>query len=238
MIYLSVIIPAHNEADRIGWTLDKIIFHLQDQGCAGQAEILVVENGSTDNTAEQVEHKMLHCPWLRLLRTVRADKGHAVRAGMLAARGRWRYMADADLSTDIQHLWEFFRIANRGHEIVIAHRDPVINQTRSRAIMSTIFHALTSIVLPGIKDTQAGFKLFSSSAAEAVFSRAEILGWAFDVEILWIARMLGLSVGQVSVPWINHGGSKVKPLTGLIMMRDVIRIIGHDYKAGHELQTV
>lgn len=226
MMDLSVIIPAHNEADRIEWTLDKTIFHLQDLGANMQAEILVIENGSTDETAEIVEHKQVSCPWVRLLRMARADKGLAVRAGMLAARGDLRYMADADLATDIQHIWDFLRIANKGHQIVIGHRDPIINQTKHRAVMSKVFHWCSSLLLPDIHDTQAGYKLFTAEAARAVFNRAQIYGWAFDVEILYIAKQLGLSIAEVKIPWINRSGSKVKPMDSVYMLRDLIRIWG------------
>ena len=230
MVKLSVIIPAYNEQARIQDTLDRCISFLGRQ--LYQSELIVVENGSTDETAQLVRMKQLDCSWLRMIQLDEGDKGQAVRAGMLQAQGELRYMADADLSTDIGELRRFIGLKYQtGADLVIGVRDPIIGQTKLRELMSRGFGLATGLLLGfGYPDTQAGFKLFSASAAEQIFGRLQVMGWAFDVEVLHLAQQLDLSVAQLPIPWLAQPGSKVRPLVPLRMLLDLARIRASSYE--------
>ena len=234
MINLSIIIPAHNEADRIQLALDQLI------GFLGPAsEILIVENGSTDQTAALVDQYIQargRCPWpdLRLIQLAQGDKGQAVAAGMMAAAGRWRYMADADLATPIDEVDKFIRtmISTRA-DIVIGNRAAPQDQTAARRLMSQGFKALACWALAkSYEDTQAGFKLFSARAAELIFPRLKVHGWAFDVEVLLIARQHRMRVVELPIRWQHQPGSKLNLMDPARMLLDVARIKIAHYETG------
>jgi len=234
MTYLSIIIPAHNEAARIQGSLEKIRQYLRwraDQSNIklGGAEVIVVENGSTDNTAELVREFQAQQIWpqIKLIRQAVGDKGRAVKAGMLAASGKYRYMADADLSTPIEQLGKFLRYAgDLRADVVIGNRAQVENQTLARSIMSLGFKAAANITLgfPPYSDTQAGFKLFTAEAAEQLFPRLRVFGWAFDVEILLLAQRLRYRVVELPIPWRREAGSQVNAAVPFRMLLDLARI--------------
>ena len=236
MINLSVIIPAHNEAGRIIKTINAVDQFLKYRPYI--SEIIIVENGSTDNTAELIKDYQESLdpdpnPMIRLIRQPDGDKGRAVAAGMLAADGYCRYMADADLSTPIWILEDFiYTMKHYKADIVIGHRHNAQGLTLIRQIMSKVFGQATKMILgPGIKDTQAGFKLFSSRAARQIFPLLKIYGWAFDVEVLFIAKQLGLEIQQMPIPWESQPGSKVKATDPLNMLMDLGRIKrAHNYE--------
>ncbi len=195
----------------------------------GGAEIIVVENGSTDNTADLVrEFQAQHIwPQIKLIRQSMGDKGRAVKAGMLAAEGEYRYMADADLSTPIDQLSKFIRYAgDLQADIVIGNRAQIENQTLARSIMSLGFKAAANLTLgfPTYSDTQAGFKLFTAEAAEQLFSRLRVFGWAFDVEILLLAQRLRYRVVELPIPWRREAGSQVSAAVPFRMLLDLARI--------------
>jgi len=225
--YISVIIPAHNEAARITATLEAVRDYLYYR--CRDSEIIVVENGSSDNTAALVmEYIAAHSPWpaVKLIRRDVGDKGRAVKAGMLAAGGDYRYMADADLSTPIDQLGYFILLARgSGADLVIGNRMLISNQTKTREILSNGFNAAANITLGRIySDTQAGFKLFTASAAESLFSRLKVFGWAFDVEILLIAQQQGLKVVELPITWRREPGSKIRAGDPFKMLADLARI--------------
>lgn len=227
MTKLSVIIPAHNEAARICQTIDQVMDFLAHQPYL--SELIIVENGSRDATAEFVSDlQVIYPPFspLRLIQLDEGDKGQAVKAGMLEARGELRYMADADLSTEIQQVTNFIGLRYQTDaDIVIGVRDPIYGQTKLRQIMSDGFSVARSSILDlGIQDTQAGFKLFTAAAAEMIFPKLQIMGWAFDVEVLYLAQQLGLSVAELPIPWTAQPGSKIKPLDPVRMLLDLARI--------------
>ncbi|MFH1591152.1 MAG: dolichyl-phosphate beta-glucosyltransferase [archaeon] len=229
-ISLSVVIPAFNEEQRLKESLLRIISFLKRQ--KGTSEILVVDDGSTDRTATVAKSasplvKVLSVPENR-------GKGHAVRAGMLAAKGMRILFSDADLSTPIEDLALLERHL-KSHDIVIGSRNlsgsmVETKQPWYRQLAGKLFSLFTRIViLPGIKDTQCGFKLFSKSAARVIFSRARLDGFAFDVEALYLARKLKYRIAEVPVHWYNSPQSKVRMFADPFKMAlSIFGIYGND----------
>lgn len=219
---LSIIVPTLNEADRISTCLFQLS-KLQP------LEIIVVDNGSTDTTAQNVDrwarHKLLPCD-LRLIQLPKPGKGAAVRAGMLAAKGAICYMADCDLSTPASYVLDFLLMMRTCKaDVVIGSRGlrkSLVSQSARRALSGWVFHALTSLLLPDIKDTQCGFKMFTRQAAKTIFSNLQLEGLAFDVEVLLEARRLGYKVVEMPVMWIEDPQSRVHVVRdGIRMARDL-----------------
>jgi len=219
---LSIIIPTLNEHDNI---LDCLY---QLSACQPK-EIIVVDNGSTDDTADLVDYwcrfRVLPCE-LRLIRQPKPGKGSAVRAGMMAAAGKYCYMADCDLSTPAEALVDFlvFQRVSNAAVVIGSRRMPKSRVTQSprRAVSGLIFHALTNLLLPGIRDTQCGFKLFTHQAAQAIFSGISTEGLAFDVEVLLEARRLGYKVVEMPIKWVEGSKSRVHIVKdGIKMARDL-----------------
>jgi dolichyl-phosphate beta-glucosyltransferase len=215
---LSIVIPAYDEERRIGHTLGALDAYLAGAGVS--YEILVVDDGSRDGTVALVRGLARHARRLRCLEsTPNRGKGHAVRLGMLAARGQVRVMYDADGSVPPE---ELPRIVNpvRLAEVDIAigsryaagarvaRRQPWYRRWWSRLANRVVQRALVR----GVEDTQCGFKAFSADAAEAVFARARVDGWAFDLEALALARRLRLSLREVAVSWRDDPRSRIHPL--------------------------
>jgi dolichyl-phosphate beta-glucosyltransferase len=223
--YLSVIIPAHNEARRLPACIEQTIHYLFRTSY--QYEIIVVENGSTDDTWKICEKYRGIYGHFFPLRLPQRGKGAAVRAGMLAASGRYRLFMDADLSTplrEIAHALEHIRKS----DIVIGSREmdrSSVKSTFHRRFIGRIFHALITDLVPDIHDTQCGFKMFRDYAAMQLFGEQKLTGMAFDVELLWLARLRGYSVREMPVQWTHDSDSRVR-LVGdsLSMLWDVVNI--------------
>jgi glycosyltransferase involved in cell wall biosynthesis len=214
---LSVIIPAYNEAQRIGPTLDDVIAWLRRQPLPH--ELYVVDDGSEDETCAVVQKRLEDLAFARLIRTPEnRGKGHAVRTGMLAARGDLRLFMDADNSTPIAELDGLLALVRSGAHVAIGSRrapgatidvrQPWYRRLWSRAANRVVQAGL----LDGIHDTQCGFKLFTGSAAGAVFARARIDGWGFDLEALALAQRLGFQVAEQPVSWSDDSRSRISPL--------------------------
>lgn len=218
---LSVIIPAYNEEKRLPRTLANVHDYLV--GCGRSFEIVVVDDGSHDGTVECVEEFARHHASEETVRLVsyapNQGKGFAVRTGMLAARGELLLMDDADGSSPIEEIERLIKGLEPDFQVVIGSRakeDPsaVVKALLYRKYIGNTFNLIVqSLLLPGIKDTQCGFKLFTREAAQNVFSVARLNGYAFDVEILYIARLRGYKVHEVAINWENAEGSKVNVLT-------------------------
>ncbi|MEM9292205.1 MAG: dolichyl-phosphate beta-glucosyltransferase [Acidobacteriota bacterium] len=228
---LSIVIPAYNEEERLGATLGMLGRFAAER--EEVVELIFVDDGSSDGTADLLadfQPPELRCP-PRLLRSPQnRGKGHAVRQGMLAARGEQILFSDADLSTPLGEL-DRLQQALAGAKVAIGSRALaqsriVKSQSRVRVLGGKALNlAVQLLALPGIHDTQCGFKLFTREAAQAIFRRATIDGFAFDVEVLYLARRLGFQVAEVPVEWHNAEGSKVDPLMdGLRLLRDVLRV--------------
>ncbi len=209
---LSIVVPAYQEEERIGRTLVELAEHLRRTG-RSDVEVLVVAatrpDGSSDRTAEIAEGARGSFRDLRLVRPgTRAGKGRDVRVGMLAARGRVRLFMDADLATPLHHLDTALALAEAGHPAVIGVRDLTSSHRGLRRVISSLGNRLVQLVLlPGIGDTQCGFKLFTAPVAEEVFGRQTIDGWGFDMEVLAISRHLGRPVTTIPVAdWQDVSG--------------------------------
>ena len=213
--FLSIIIPAHNEARRLPAALERVTAFVRAQNFP--CEVLVVENGSKDETAAIARAWQEKLPELRLLCMEAAGKGSAVKAGMLAARGACRYMADTDFSVPLEEIPRFLEAIQAGADVAIGSREapgalrigePVIRHWSGR-----IFNMLVRWwVVPGVQDTQCGFKCFSARAAEALFPLQTMNGWSFDVEVLAAAQQNGYRIQEVPVTWTYGTGSRIKPL--------------------------
>jgi dolichyl-phosphate beta-glucosyltransferase len=225
---LSIIIPAYNEEKRLPDSLTSIMTFLQDQ--TYDAEVLVVDNGSQDRTAQIVEAFIVHHPNLFLLQEDRAGKGLAVRRGMLEARGSYRFICDADLSMPIQEVNKFIPPALAEFDIAIASREVQgavrYDEPILRHWIGRIFNFLVQILaVPGLKDTQCGFKCFRSTIAEDLFQVQRLDGWTFDVEVLFIALRRGYKIVEVPIHWYYHTASRIHVIQDSVnMFIDLFRI--------------
>jgi dolichyl-phosphate beta-glucosyltransferase len=221
---LSVVIPAYNEEHRLGPTVTRIREHLAARG--GDCEVIVVDDGSTDRTAA-----IARASGARLIEQDRnRGKGAAVRAGVLAARRDRVLFSDADLATPIEELAKLEAALDGGADVAIASRampdsDIRTRQHPIRELMGRTFNVMVrTLLLGGIRDTQCGFKLFRRDVGHDLFGRATVDGFAFDVEVLWLARG-HYRVVEVPVVWHHVEESKVSPGTDAIrMFADVVRL--------------
>ena len=226
-LFLSIIIPAHNEELRLPRSLRQVFAFLEKQSYS--AEVIVVENASSDRTLEFARDFAAHQPNLIVLHEERAGKGNAVRRGVLEARGEYRFICDADLSMPIEDLEKFLPPVLDGFDVVIASREapgavrynePSYRHWGGRAINLII----RMLILPGLNDTQCGFKCFSAEAAEKIFRQQTLGGWSFDIEILYLARRNHMSMKEIPVHWYFDAGSKVNAV------RDALRMIGDIFR--------
>ncbi|MEZ4360247.1 MAG: glycosyltransferase family 2 protein [Kofleriaceae bacterium] len=219
-VELSIIIPAYNEEHRIVPTLQALGRFVQGQPL--RAEILVVDDGSRDGTVAVVEAQRPLIPGLRVVRQLpNRGKGAAVRLGMLSARGLIRMMCDADGSMPADEMTKLLdAIISHRADIAIGSRyvdgkaatsQPLYRRMWSRLCNQVIQRSL----VPGINDTQCGFKAFTSEAARELFGKARIDGWAFDLEILALARRRGYAIEEIGVTWVDDGRSRVNPLADM-----------------------
>lgn len=222
-IYLSIVVPAYNEERRLGLSLFRIKDYLESRQIA--AEIILVDDGSSDRTPAVAREVMGDYPHFRLLQLpVNRGKGAAIRAGMLEARGELILFSDADLSTPIEEIEKLLPLVREGYEVVIGSRAIPGSEIKKRQgwlreHMGKFFNLLVRLlVLKGFKDTQCGFKLFRREAARRIFSCLTTEGFAFDVEALLLARGLGYRIAEVPVVWINHPESRVHLVKSSIRM--------------------
>jgi dolichyl-phosphate beta-glucosyltransferase len=233
--FLSIIIPAYNEEQRLPPTLQKIAEFLRQQSY--RAEVIVVENGSTDGTAAVVQQfsteavqpddpfcvHLLHSP---------QGKGAAVKQGMQQARGEYCIMSDADLAVPIEEVPKFLppTLPARSFDVAIASREGPgavrYDEPWIRHLMGRVFNFLVrTLAVPGVQDTQCGFKCFTREAALSVFPLQRIDGWGFDVEVLHIASRQGLRMVEVPVHWYYGQNSRIRPIQNTIsMVTELLRI--------------
>lgn len=215
---LSLVIPAFDEEHRLPRTLEEVSGYLEGRrgSAGGEYEILVVDDGSSDGTAGVVQEFSRGNSRVRLLRLdANRGKGHAVKTGVLRARGRRILFADADGSTPIAEIERLHAALDGGARVAIGSRALKSDETHitthaHRRIFGQAFNRLiNALVVPQIRDTQCGFKLFDRAAAHFLFGQQQSSGFGFDVEILYLARRAGLEIAEVAVNWNNAPGSKV-----------------------------
>lgn len=226
--FLSLIIPAYNEESRLPETLNHVFEFINQQPYP--VEVVVVENGSSDRTFEIAQDFAGTYPQLRLLRNLKSGKGRAVRQGMLAAQGEHRFMCDVDLSMPVDEITRFLPPALEGYDIAIASREAPgavrIGEPYYRHFVGRIYNGLIRfLALPGLQDTQCGFKCFRNNVAEDLFPRQTLSGWSFDVEVLFIARLLGYKVVEVPIHWSYDPHSKIS-------------VVRDSFKMGIDLLTI
>ena len=227
-VFLSLVIPAHNEARRLPATFDRIRYFLKDRPY--RAEILVVENASSDRTWEIANAAAGRDPRIRVLREPIRGKGAAVRRGMLAAHGEYRFLCDADLSMPIAEVQNFLPPLLEHTDVVIGSREAAgavrYEEPGRRHLMGRVFNSLVRLLLiPEIQDTQCGFKCFRAEAADEIFSRVTRTGFCFDVESLVIASRFGYRMAEIPVRWYFDGDSRVRVIRdSLEMLFDLFAI--------------
>jgi glycosyltransferase involved in cell wall biosynthesis len=226
--FLSLVIPAHNEAARLPDSLAQIATFVAAQPYP--TEVIVVENASRDNTAGVVTDFARDHPYVRLLREPQPGKGRAVRIGVLAARGAYVFQCDADLSMPVAEIPKFLPPALDGYDVAIASREGPgarrFGEPAYRHFMGRVFNFIVQVVaLPGIEDSQCGFKCYRGPAARQIFPAQTMSGWGFDVEVLFIARRRGLRVVEVPIDWYYTPQSKINPLLDTWrMLREVLQV--------------
>lgn len=221
MPFLSIIVPAFNEETRIGESLSKITSYLTRQTYTW--EVLVVDDGSSDSTARLVTDVASEIRGVCLLSQPHRGKGHAVRVGMQAAAGEYRFQCDADLSMPIDQLSRFLPPEFVGPGIAIGSRSAPgarrLGEPPLRKLMGKAFNMLVRLGGAGYSDTQCGFKCFAGARAHALFDVQRLDGFGSDVEALYLARRAGIPVAEVPIDWHYRTGSKVRPV------RDTLRIL-------------
>jgi dolichyl-phosphate beta-glucosyltransferase len=225
---LSIVIPAHNEERRLPRTLEQVLAFLQQQ--AYESEVLVVENGSTDRTFDIARAYAQKHEHVDAVHSAASGKGLAVRLGMLAARGEYRFMCDADLSMPIEQVSRFLPPALTDFDVAIGSRevrgarryDEPAHRHLGGRFINLIIRAL---MLPALQDTQCGFKCFRAPVAEDLFRRQTMDGWSFDIELLFVAHRRRYRVVEIPVDWYYRRESKVSALPdALRMIGDIFRI--------------
>lgn len=193
-------------------------------------EVIVVENGSQDNTYSLALDLARRYSYLRVLQESRRGKGLAVRRGMIAATGEYRFMCDVDFSMPVSEINRFFPPVLQGADIAIASREAPgarrYQEPVSRHIIGRVFNGLIRLLaLPEFHDTQCGFKCFTAQSATHLFAKQTISGWTFDVEILYLAKRLGYRIVEIPIPWTFNPESKVHIWRDSVQMAlDLIRI--------------
>ncbi len=246
---MAVIIPAYNEQSRLPDTLQKVIAYLDAQGRPWA--ILVVDDGSTDRTAEVAEGFARQHPGVLLIRNPHCGKAYAVRTGMLAAQAEYVFLCDADLPMPISEMEKLLPPLQDGCEVAIGSREVPgasrLDEPWHRHLMGKVFNLVVQLVaVGGIRDTQCGFKGFRGSVARELFERTKLYSsptgvvkgpmvTGFDVEILFLARKAGYAVAEVPILWHYVPGSKVSPLKDSVrMFMDVLRVRLNDWRGMYD----
>ncbi len=229
-VVYSIVIPAYNESRRLAPTLDAVLSHVSRYHW--MAEVIVVNDGSRDNTGEVAREYARRHSGVRVLDNPgNCGKGYSVRNGMLNARGDILLFSDADLASSISEAPKLLDAIAAGADVAIGSRwlRPELQTERQsvmRQVIGRIYNLLLRIVL-GLKfrDTQCGFKAFTRKAARTIFSAQHVERWGFDAEVLFLARYFGFKVTEVAISWGHADDSKLNPVRdGILMFREMLSI--------------
>jgi glycosyltransferase involved in cell wall biosynthesis len=239
--FLSIIIPAYNEEHRLPNTLEQVVAFIEGQTYT--SEVLVVENGSQDRTLDVAQAFALRHPMVNVLQEVQRGKGLAVRRGMLRVQGEYRFMCDADLSMPVDEINRFLPPALQGFDIVIGSREAPgavrINEPQYRHWGGRAVNTMIRLLaLPGLNDTQCGFKCFRAPVAEDLFRLQTLTGWAFDVELLYVARQRGYSIAELPIHWYFNPESKLNVVKDAFRMgMDILTIRLNNIKGVYDAKV-
>jgi dolichyl-phosphate beta-glucosyltransferase len=236
----SIVIPAYNEGERLGPTLQKVLGYVRAQGW--DAEVIVVNDGSRDSTADVVRSFAQENPGLRLVENPgNRGKGYSVRNGMLNARGDIVVFSDADLSSPIEEMPKLLAALAAGADIAIGSRWlraelQTQRQSMHRQLFGRVFNLLLRMILGlRFKDTQCGFKAFTRRASQTILPLQRIERWGFDPEILYLARKFGFRVEEVAVRWGHNGDTRIHPvMDGARMFWEMVRIRRYDFMGRYD----
>jgi dolichyl-phosphate beta-glucosyltransferase len=230
--FLTIVVPAYNEESRLPQTMPDIIEFVQAQ--AFHIEVLVVDDGSVDRTPEIVREFAAKHNFIRLLQPGHGGKGHAVRAGMLAATGEYVFFADADWAMPVSELPKFLPPCQNGYQVAIGSREGPganrFNEPGYRHLMGRVFNLIVKLLaVPDFEDTQCGFKCFHRSVVSDLFQNQRIDGFGFDVEVLYLAKKRGYTVVEVPIDWYSQPESKVSPVKDTLrMFQDILTVRKND----------
>ena len=235
---LSIVVPAYNEERRLPETLPCIVDFVQAQDYA--AEVIVVDDGSSDGTASVVEEIAADAPFVRLIKNEHRGKGFAVKTGALAAEGDFVFLCDADLSMPIEEVAKFLPPALEGYDVAIGSREIEgarrYDEPGLRHLMGRVFNTLVRLLaVKGFQDTQAGFKCFAREAAREMFFYQTMDGFGFDVEILFIAQKRGFRIVEVPINWYYMSNSRVSPVGDSVrMFREILQVRLNDWRGRYD----
>jgi dolichyl-phosphate beta-glucosyltransferase len=239
--FLSIIIPAHNEESRLPRSLRQVLGFLEKQSYA--SEVIVVENGSTDHTLQIARELAQQKSNLIVIHEELRGKGNAVRTGILSAHGEYRFICDADLSMPIEEIQKFLppqlidfdvAIGSREAKGAVRYNEPSYRHLGGRAINLLI----RLFILPGLNDTQCGFKCFRAETAASLFRQQTLAGWSFDIELLYIARRKKLRIREIPIQWYFDADSKVSAVRdALRMIGDIFRIHVNSLRGRYDLES-
>jgi len=230
--FLTIVIPAYNEANRLPNTLPSVAEFVKAQNY--EVEVLVVDDGSTDNTVAVVEQFAAQHPFITVVKADHGGKGHAVKTGMLMARGQYAFLADADWAMPVEEVSKFLPPQQSNFQIAIGSREGTgavrYNEPHYRHLMGRVFNGLVQLLaVSGFEDTQCGFKCFHRSVIRDLFEHQTIDGFGFDVEVLYIAKKRGYKIIEVPIHWFHQTESKVDPIKDTLrMVQDIIKVRVND----------
>jgi dolichyl-phosphate beta-glucosyltransferase len=238
--FLSVVIPAYNEERRLPQTLPRVVDFLSAQEYA--AEVLVVDDGSTDGTAGVVQEIADGVPFVRLIENQHRGKGYAVKTGVMSSQGEYIFLCDADLSMPIEEVSNFLPPTLEDYDVAIGSREVEgarrYDEPDLRHLMGRVFNTLVRLLaVRGFQDTQAGFKCFRRVAAHEMFPYQTMDGFGFDVEILFIAQKRGYRIVEVPINWYYMSNSRVSPVGDSVrMFREILQVRMNDWRGLYEVR--
>jgi len=239
--FLSIVIPAHNEEGRLPRTLGQVFDFLDRQEYS--SEVIIIENGSSDRTLDLAQEISRKRPNLIIYHEQQRGKGNAVQQGMLRAKGQYRFICDADLSMPIEEIQKFIPPQLTNFDVAIGSREAPgairYNEPSYRHLGGRVINFIIRLfILPGLNDTQCGFKCFTAEAAESIFRQQTLIGWSFDIENLYIARRKKLRIKEIPIQWYYDADSKVSAVRdALRMISDIFRIHLNAIRGRYDLHS-